>query len=245
MFLMSGKRVIVTGAGSRNGIGHATCALLCRSGASVVALDIQFDAAPGDNPWTQIICDISSETACVQAVAQAVSVLGGLDALVNNAAIVKPTRFMAIDAAEFKKLVAVNLTGNFLVTQAAVPALQLSGTGAVVNVASIAAQRGGGALAGAHYSASKGGVASLTKAAALELGALGIRVNAVNPGVIDTDMTAGKYADGARAAMLRQIPLGRVGKPDDIAKAILFLASDLSSYITGAQLDVNGGIYVH
>jgi NAD(P)-dependent dehydrogenase (short-subunit alcohol dehydrogenase family) len=115
----------------------------------------------------------------------------------------------------------------------------------VIFIASIAAQRGGGLMGGPHYAASKGGILALAKTLAREMGPTGVRVNCVNPGVIDTAMTEGGYPPERRAAVTATIPLGRFGVPDDIAKACLFLASDLSSYITGASIDVNGGQHIH
>jgi NAD(P)-dependent dehydrogenase (short-subunit alcohol dehydrogenase family) len=130
-------------------------------------------------------------------------------------------------------------------SQAVVPAMVEAGGGSIVCIASVAAQRGGGLMGGPHYAASKGGVLGLVKAMARELGPRGIRVNAVNPGVIMTGMNRGAFSAEQQQTMLANIPLGRFGSPADVAGACLFLASSLSGYLTGSETDVNGGMHIH
>ena len=130
-------------------------------------------------------------------------------------------------------------------SQAALPAMVKQGAGSIVCISSVSAQRGGGIFGGPHYSAAKGGVLSLARAMAREFGPAGVRVNSVTPGLIQTDITAGKLSDEMKADILKGIPLNRLGEASDVAKACLFLASDLSSYVTGATLDVNGGMLIH
>jgi NAD(P)-dependent dehydrogenase (short-subunit alcohol dehydrogenase family) len=119
------------------------------------------------------------------------------------------------------------------------------GKGSIVNIASVAAQRGGGLVGGAHYAASKGGVLSLTKSLARELGPLGVRVNAICLSLIETDVVTSAVSKDRIRDLMAAVPLGRAGRPDEVAAACMFLASDLSSYITGATLDVNGGSHIH
>ena len=137
----------------------------------------------------------------------------------------------------------VDLRGALHVTQELLPLMARGSS--IVFIGSIAAQRGGGLLGGPHYAASKGGILALAKSLARELGPAGIRVNAVNPGVIHTAMTENAYDADLRASVTASIPLGRFGTPDDVAGACLFLASGLSGYITGAEIDVNGGQHIH
>lgn len=242
MITFEGKTAVVTGAGSSVGIGHAVCDLLTDLGADVVALDIAFD--DGQRRWRTVQCDVSDAQACRRALQEAWKESDRLDVLVNNAGIVSASRVADIPVDEFERMLAINTTGAFNVTQAALPALKSRG-GAIVNIASIAAQRGGGLLGGSHYAASKGAVISFTKACARELGMLGIRANCINPGIIETGMTDGKYPPERLEGLLPQIPLGRLGLPRDVAKAVAYLASDMAGYITGIELDVNGGYHIH
>ena len=139
----------------------------------------------------------------------------------------------------------VNLRGVLYLSQAVLPQMKKQKTGSIACMSSVSAQRGGGILGGPHYSAAKAGVLGLAKAMARELGPEGIRVNCVTPGLIQTDISAGKISDEKKAEIASGIPLNRLGVTDDIAGAYLFLASDLSAYITGAVIDVNGGMLIH
>jgi NAD(P)-dependent dehydrogenase (short-subunit alcohol dehydrogenase family) len=130
-------------------------------------------------------------------------------------------------------------------SQALIPHMRARGTGSIVNMSSVSAQRGGGIFGGPHYSAAKGGILGLTKAMARELAPDGVRSNAICPGFIDTDITAGKLTNEMRAQVLAGIPMGRAGTARDVAGCALFLASDLSAYVTGSEVDVNGGSLIH
>ena len=177
--------------------------------------------------------------------ARAQEALGGIDVLVNNAGIVAATRIWDLPEDEFRRMVDVNLTGTYNVTRAALPALLASERKpAIVNLGSTAALRGGasGRLALRRV---KGGVISFTKALARELGPRGVRANCVAPGIIETDMTLGKFGENWETELKQGIPLQRFGSPAEVAQAILFLASDLSSYSTGIVVDVNGGFHIH
>lgn len=245
MLLLEGFRALVTGGGHPDGIGQATARLFVEHGATVAVLDRDFASGVCGRGQTAIAVDVADVESCTAAVTRAAEVLGGIDVVVNNAGIVAPTRIGELTAAEFSRMLEVNLVGTFNVTQAAVPYLKQSRHAAIVNIGSIAAQRGGGLLGGSHYAASKGGVISFTKATAREMGPFGIRANAVAPGIIDTGMTAGKYEPDRRRAVIETIPLGRFGTALDVARVNLFLASPLAGYLTGTLIDVNGGFHIH
>jgi NAD(P)-dependent dehydrogenase (short-subunit alcohol dehydrogenase family) len=139
----------------------------------------------------------------------------------------------------------VNLKGVLFLSQAVIPQMKVQKSGSIACMSSVSAQRGGGILGGAHYSAAKAGVLGLARAMARDLGPDNIRVNCVAPGLIQTDIIAGKLTEERKAAIAAEIPLGRLGRAQDVANAFLFLASDLSSYLTGTTIDVNGGLLIH
>lgn len=247
--LLQDKRVIVTGGANPRGIGAAIVTRFLDEGALVAVLDQAYP--DGAQPAlaggrVDLHCDISDAASCEVAVGRAVQALGGLDVLVNNAGIVAATRLAELSEDEFRRMIDVNLTGTYRVTRAALPALRASKRQpAIVNLGSTAALRGGGLLGGSHYAASKGGVISFTKGLARELGPMGIRANCVAPGIIETDMTLGKFGADWERELKQGIPLQRFGLPAEVAQAALFLASDLSSYSTGTVVDVNGGFHIH
>ena len=170
---------------------------------------------------------------------------GRIDVLVNNAGITQARRTADIAAADYDRVMDTNLRGTLHMSQAVIPTMIAQKAGSIVCMASIAAQRGGGFVGGAHYAASKGGVLGLVKAMARELGPMGIRVNAINPGVIITDMNSTAFDEERTRRIVESIPLGRLGRPDDVAGVCVFLGSDLSVYVTGSEVDVNGGIHIH
>jgi len=190
-----------------------------------------------------IAADVRSAEECQKAVAQVVEHWGVLDVLLNNAGVIGAQRITQITRADYDAVLDVNLRGTMQMSQACIPFLK--NEAAIVCIASIAAQRGGGLLGGAHYAASKGGILGLMKAMARELGPLGIRVNAINPGLIITPLNMDVFDDEMCNQFKEQIPLGRVGFAKDVAGACLFLASSLSAYITGSSIDVNGGLHIH
>src|SRR5690606_33687127 len=152
---------------------------------------------------------------------------------------------MEIDPDSWERIMDVNLRGVLYLSQAVIPHMRSRRSGSIACMSSVSAQRGGGIFGGPHYSAAKAGVLGLAKAMARELGPDNIRVNCVTPGLIQTDITGGKLTDDMRAEILKGIPLSRLGEARDVGSAFLFLASDLSSYITGAVIDVNGGMLIH
>lgn len=247
--LLAGKRAVVTGGANPRGIGAAVVELFLAQGATVAVLDQAYpeSASPAlSQGRVDLHCDVSRAASCEAALARAAQALGGVDVLVNNAGIVAATRIRDLEEDEFRRMIDVNLTGTYNVTHAALPALlESTRRPAIVNLGSTAALRGGGLLGGSHYAASKGGVISFTKALARELGPRGVRANCVAPGIIETDMTLGKFGENWEQELKQGIPLQRFGLPADVAQAILFLASDLSSYSTGIVVDVNGGFHIH
>jgi NAD(P)-dependent dehydrogenase (short-subunit alcohol dehydrogenase family) len=152
---------------------------------------------------------------------------------------------MEISPADYDEVMDINLRGTLYMSQALIPYFRDRGSGVIVCLASVAAQRGGGLFGGLHYAASKGGVLALAKAMGRELAGDGIRVNAIAPSMIDTDIFQGQLSEERREQVRQSIPMGRLGQARDVAGVCLFLASDLSSYVTGAVIDVNGGSHIH
>ena len=145
----------------------------------------------------------------------------------------------------YTQVMDVNMRGTLYMTQAVVPSMQARKSGSIVNMSSVSAQRGGGVFGGSHYSAAKAAILGYTKAAARELGADNIRVNAICPSFIDTDITAGMMTPERMAGIIASVPMGRAGHAHEVAGCVLFLASDLSSYVTGSEIDINGGSHIH
>lgn len=249
--LLKDKVCIITGAAGARGIGLKTARLFYEHGANIVISDIneslcdavrsEFDASRS----LVITGNVIDRQSCQSVAEKAMDQFGRIDVLINNAGITQPVKFEEIGADDYDRILDVNLRGMMYMSQAVIPFMRAGGGGSIANTSSVSAQRGGGIFGGPHYSAAKAGMLGLGKAMAREFGSAKIRVNSVTPGLIDTDITAGKLTDEMRVPILQGIPLGRLGLPDDVANAFLFLASDLSSYITGATIDVNGGMHIH
>lgn len=248
--LLAGKTAAISGAASARGIGLATARLFAKHGARVAILDLD-EAGAGraarelGEGHAGFGCDVADRESCKRAAAQAIEALGHVDILVNNAGITQPLKIMDIAPENWAKVVDVNLTGVLYLSQAFIPHMRERKRGSIACMSSVSAQRGGGIFGGPHYSAAKAGVLGLAKAMARELGPDGIRVNSVTPGLIQTDITGGKLTDEMRRDILKGIPLNRLGDAEDVANIYLFLASDLSAYVTGAVIDVNGGMLIH
>ena len=194
---------------------------------------------------TAATCDVTDAASCRAAVDHAVATFGRLDIVVNNAGVTQRRKVSEVTAEDYELVTDVVLRGTLLMTQAALPHLSREGWGSVINVSSLSAQQGGGIFGGPHYCAAKAGVLGLTRAMAKEFGPEGIRANAITPGLIMTDFSRrGPSADAGKIEAARAYPLGRPGAPGDIANAALYLASDLSSYVTGITLPVNGGSFI-
>jgi NAD(P)-dependent dehydrogenase (short-subunit alcohol dehydrogenase family) len=241
---MPEKHVIVTGAAS--GVGLACTRLLLDRDVRIAAMDIRRGeiaaafAQAGDRV-IPIAVDLADGASCRGAMREALERLGHIDALLHFAAIWTGTTWEKSDAAEWGKILAVNLTGTFLLTQAVAEHMVARRSGSIVLTASDSAKVGGVA-GGPAYVASKGGVIALTRSLARALGPHGVRVNAINPGVIETPMTSSWSAEIKRATIERT-PLGRIAQPDDVADVACFLAFEQSRFITGEVVEVNGGFY--
>lgn len=250
MKLLEGKIALITGAGSESGIGRATARLFAQHGGRVALTDVNLDSVTeagrelGKDHRTYV-CDVTDAQQCRQTADGAMKDFGRIDILVNNAGVVHGTPFADITAEEYNQVLDVNLRGNFQMAQAIVPHMRKNDSGAIVCVSSIAGRAGGGVFGSTHYAAAKSGIFGLAKGLARELAPDGIRVNAVAPGPIDNDFTHGKMTPEDKARIAKGVPMGRLGQPEEVAKVILFLASDLSSYVTGVVLDVNGGLLIH
>lgn len=238
---LKGKVAIVTGAAS--GIGLATGLRFVREGARVVFADLE---AADENPLVaqhggdalSVRADVTSEESVRELIARTIDRFLRLDVLVNCAGVALGKTETETSLPEWEKVLAINATGTFLTTKHVVPHMQRSGGGSIVNIASIASQIGWAGYAA--YCASKGAVRSFTKATAVAHGRYGIRANSINPGVIETPMTAGSISENADRYKNVSV-LGRYGKPDDVANCCLFLASDEAAFVTGTELTVDGG----
>jgi len=244
---LENKVALITGAAS--GMGASMARIFAGEGAKVVVADVleaegkavvaDITRANGAAMFHRL--DVSNETEWKAAVDAALAAYGRLDILVNNAGLSGSAVEDLFETAAWDRLMPVNAGGVFLGMKFAVPLMTAQGGGAIINVSSISGITG---QHGVHvgYNASKGAVRTLTKAAAVQHGADNIRVNSVHPGLMPPMRSSGRTADPeVRAKMLRQVPMGRAGRPEEVANAVLFLASDEASYITGAELWVDGG----
>jgi len=241
---LPGKVAIISGAAS--GMGAATARRFAKEGAKVVIADILEDegravaAGIGENAVFMKL-DVTSEANWKQVVADTVTKWGKLDILVNNAGISGSATNDMLDSGLWHRVMDINSTGVFLGTAAAIPAMQKNGSGSIVNFSSISGVVGQ-TMVHMAYNASKGAVRTMTKSTAVQFGKENIRCNSVHPGLMPPMRTSGATADPAtRAKMLKMVPMGRNGEVDEVANAVLFLASDEASYITGTELYVDGG----
>jgi 2-hydroxycyclohexanecarboxyl-CoA dehydrogenase len=248
------RTVIVTGAASARGIGRAACLRLAADGWAVAALDRDGEAvqetarlaASGDGgAAVGLTCDVTEAESVDAALAAVERDLPPVAALVNNAGITAPTRFLDIDVDEWDRIFDVNVRGAYLVTRRVVPGLLDRGHGRIVNLSSVSALRGGGLFGGSHYAAAKAAVLGLTRALARELGPAGVTANAIAPGLIGTDITAGKLSPERRAEIVADVPVRREGTVREVASLIAYLCSDDAGYVNGATLDINGGAHIH
>ncbi|MCG8545468.1 MAG: SDR family oxidoreductase [Alphaproteobacteria bacterium] len=249
MTLLTGRTAIITGGGSRSGIGHATAKVFAQHGARVAILDLaEADpagaaAALGED-HVGLDCDVTQKDACAACVDDLAERFGRIDILIGNAGLVYGTPILDISGDEYDAVLDVNLRGNFQMAQAVIPHMRRNESGSIVLLSSIAGQVGGGLFGRSHYAAAKAGIMGLARALARELAPDGIRANAIAPGVIDNDFTKGRMTREIKDNIATQVPLGRLGTSEDVANVCLFLASDLSAYMTGAVLPVNGGLLI-
>ncbi|MBV9531984.1 MAG: glucose 1-dehydrogenase [Bradyrhizobium sp.] len=252
--LLRGRTAVISGAASPRGIGLATARRFVAEGARVAILDIDGAAAEvaagnldpvSAGPHLGVECNVADRESCASAIDTVIGAFGEIDVLINNAGITQPVKLLDITPSDWERIQDVNLKGVLFLSQAVIPHMRRRKGGSIACMSSVSAQRGGGIFGGPHYSAAKAGVLGLAKAMARELGPDGIRVNCVTPGLIGTDITAGKLTDNMKSKILEGIPLGRLGEASDVAGIYTFLASDLSAYVTGAVIDVNGGMLIH
>jgi len=243
---LDGKAAVVTGASG--GIGQAVAVTLAAAGAAVaVHYGTNRDAAErvvgeittGGGRAFSIQADLASPGAAQEFIAQARGALGGLDILVNNAGLIRDTLVLRMKDEDWQSVLGANLSAAFYCTRAALREMVRQRAGRIVNMTSVVAQIG--AVGQANYIAAKAGIIGLTKAVAREVGSRGITVNAVAPGFIAAGMTE-RLAPGVMESYLEQVPLGRAGKPEEVAAVIAFLASDDAAYITGQVINVDGGL---
>lgn len=249
--LLKDRTVLITGAASPRGLGLACARLFAEHGARVQISDLDAEQAlaaaatlPGSG-HLHTRCDVTKRADCEAAAAQALAAWGRIDVLVNIAGITSPQRLMEVDDATYDRIFDINMRGTLYMTQAVVPQMRKQKSGAIVNLSSVSAQRGGGVFGGSHYSAAKAAVLGYTKAAARELGPDNIRVNAICPSYIDTDIAGALMTPERLAQIVASVPMGRPGHAHEVAGCALFLASDLASYVTGSEIDINGGSHIH
>jgi 2-hydroxycyclohexanecarboxyl-CoA dehydrogenase len=247
------RTAIVTGAASPRGIGRATAHRLAQQGWAVAVVDLDREASEKvaveiqeqhGVPALGIGADISDRASVNAGMAEIEKALPQIVGLVNNAGISSPVPFLEVSEEEWRRVIDVNLTGAFHVTQAAAKIMAHYKVGRIVNISSASAQRGGGVYGRAAYSASKAGLLGMARTLARELGPYGITANSVSPGSIDTDIMGGRLSDERKAFLLQELPVGRIGTVDDVANVIEFLLREESGYLTGVTYDVNGGSHI-
>ena len=241
---LEGRTAVVTGAAQ--GIGFAIAKRLNEEGCRVALLDVNAEkvreSADTLRDCISVRCNVSSPADIENALKSVVSALGGIDIVVNNAGILPSTAIPDVTEEEWDRTMAVNLKSVFFMVQKAIPYLKQSKYPRVINTSSLAGRMGGFETCLA-YSASKGGINALTMGFARQLAPFGINVNAICPGTTETAITKA-FSPEAMERLLTRIPLRRLGKPEDMAAAVAFLASDDASFITGLLMDINGGMYM-
>lgn len=246
MALLAGRTAVITGGAQ--GLGLAIAERFIAEGARVVLGDLDpgatraaAESLGGPGVARAVRCDVTSAADVESLIAAATESFGGLDVMVNNAGITRDATLRKMTEEQFDDVIAVHLKGTWNGTRAAAAVMREQGSGAIINMSSISGKVG--FIGQTNYSAAKAGIVGLTKAAAKELAHLGVRVNAIQPGLIRSAMTEA-MPQRIWDAKLAEVPMGRAGEPSEVASVALFLASDLSSYMTGTVLEVTGGRHI-
>lgn len=252
--LPAARTAVVTGAGGPAGIGRVTAAVLAEQGWHVALLDVNAEGlaqveaeltAAGHTGLLSLPTDITDEQSVAEAFTRIDAELPPVAGLVNLAGIACPVPLHECSLAEFERVMAVNVTGSFLMLRAAAERMIPQGVGRIVNTSSITAFDGGGTFSKGVYATAKAAVIGMCRGGARELGPHGITVNVLAPGPVDTEIMGGKLTEERKAAMSAGIPLGRVGQPSEIAATIAFLLSDGAGYISGSTVQVDGAKHMH
>ena len=251
MFNFNDRVVIVTGSGSPKGIGRTIALTFAQQGAAVVVADMNFEGVKDTvNAITEaggkalgVELNVTSKESIDAMVAKTLEAFGRIDVLVNNAGISQKVTVEDMTLEDITRVFSVNMFGLFLCTQAVVKVMKKQKYGRVVNLSSVSAKRGGGVFGGAHYSASKAAVLGFSKNLAREVALDGITVNCVAPGLVNTEIWKSLPEDAAKN-VIAGIPMGRPGETKEVAATIAFLASEEASYITGEEIDINGGSHM-
>lgn len=248
------RTAVVTGAGGPAGIGRVTARVLAENGWAVALVDVNADGLAaveselreaGHDDVLAVPADIASESSVGEAFDRIDAGLPPTVGLVNLAGIACPTPLHECDLKEFERVMAVNVTGSFLMLRAAAARMIPQGVGRIVNTSSITAFDGGGTFSKGVYATAKAAVLGMCRGGARELGPYGITVNVLAPGPIDTEIMGGRLSDERKASMSAGIPLGRVGSPAEVAATVAFLLSDGGGYLNGATLQIDGGKHMH
>lgn len=251
MFELNGKVAVVTGSGSKRGIGREIALSLSKQGAAVVIADMGKDGI--DDVVAEIestggkalgvLLDVTSEESVNALVDKTVKTFGSLDILINNAGISQKVTVEDMTLEDMKRVFNVNMFGLFLISKAVLKPMKEKGWGRIISLSSVSGKRGGGVFGGAHYSASKAAVLGFSKNLAREVAKDGITVNCVAPGLVNTDIWKSMPEELAQK-VIDGIPMGRPGETSEIASTISFLSSEEASYITGEDIDINGGSHM-
>lgn len=252
LFKLTGKVAMVTGAGSVRGIGRSIALALAEQGARVALCDLNGEGlaavaeevkkvAPDVIAVKMNVIDADSVKAAVDTI---VAAWGRLDILVNNAGVTQKTTILEMTEADWDRVVDINMKGTFLCSKAVLPQMLKQKFGRIINMSSVSGKRGGGVFGGAHYSAAKAGVLAFAKAVSREVAPEGVTLNSVTPGLVATDIRGGLESVEEQTRMSADIPRRRMAKPEEVAACVCFLASDEADYITGEEIDINGGSHM-